>query len=146
MPCINPYFSFNGNCEAAFRFYQSVFGGELELYRYKDTPPPEQGGYPIAESEKDRVMHVSLPVGSHCVLMGCDTSDVSGPTATFGDNIGISIGADSEAEAKRIFNALAEGGKITMPIEKTFWADLFGMCIDQFGIPWMVNFEAGKKC
>ena len=146
MPCINPYFSFNGNCEAAFRFYQSVFGGELELHRFKDTPPPDAGGYPIVENEKKRVMHVSLPIGEHDFLMGCDTSDAGGPTANFGDNIGISICADNPEEAKRIFNALAEGGKITMPIEKTFWADLFGMLTDQFDIPWMVNYEQGKKC
>ncbi|MCL2624343.1 MAG: VOC family protein [Planctomycetaceae bacterium] len=146
MPSLNPYLSFNGNCEAAFKFYQSVFGGELELFRFKDTPPAEEGGYPIAESEKERVMHVSLPIGNHVVLMGCDTSDCSGPTANFGDNIGLSICADSKEEALRIFNALSAGGKIVMPIEKTFWADLFGMFIDQFGIPWMVNYEAGKTC
>ncbi|MCL2117498.1 MAG: VOC family protein [Planctomycetaceae bacterium] len=145
MPCINPYLSFNGNCEAAFRFYQSVFGGELELYRFKETPPEEEGGYPIAESEQNRVMHVSLPIGNN-VLMGCDTSDVSGPKANFGDNIGLSICAESEEEALRIFNALSAGGQITMPMEKTFWADLFGMLIDQFGVPWMVNYEAGKCC
>ena len=144
MPVIHPYLSFNGNCEAAFTFYQSVFGGKLELYRFKDTPPPAAGGYPVAENEKDRVMHVTLPIGEHGALMGCDTSDSSGHIAKFGDNIGLSICADSPEEAKRIFNALSQGGQITMPIEKTFWADLFGMCIDQFGISWMVNYEAGK--
>ena len=142
MPCINPYLSFNGNCEAAFKFYHSVFGGKLELYRYKDTPP--DAGYPIAESEQERVMHVSLPIGEHVILMGCDTSDSSGPIAKFGDNIGLSICTESKEEALRIFNALSQGGKITMPIEKTFWADLFGMFIDQFGIPWMVNYVEVK--
>jgi PhnB protein len=146
MPFINPYLSFNGNCEAAFQFYQSVFGGELELYRFKETPPEEEGGYPIAENERERVMHVSLPIGERGVLMGCDTSEVSGSIATCGNNITISICTDSEEEAKRVFNALAEGGTIIMPIEKTFWADLFGMLVDSFGIPWMVNYEKGGKC
>ena len=145
MPVIHPYLSFNGNCDAAFTFYQSVFGGKLELYRYKDTPSAEQGGYPIAENEKERVMHVTLPIGEHGALMGCDTSDCGGHLAKFGDNVSLSLCAESPEEARRIFNALSQGGQITMPIEKTFWADLFGMCIDQFGIPWMVNYEAGVK-
>ena len=146
MTVVKPYLSFNGQCEAAFKFYQSVFGGELELYRFKETPSEEEGGYPIAENEMERVMHVSLPIGDHCLLMGCDTSDSSGPVAKFGDNISISVSTDSEAEALRIFNALSPGGQITMPIEKTFWADLFGMLIDRFGIPWMVFYEEGKQC
>jgi PhnB protein len=139
---MNPYISFNGNCEEAFTFYQSVFGGELELCRYKDTPP--DAGYPVAENEKERIMHVSLPIGNNTTLMGADTSETYGPPANSGDNIGISICTDSEEEARRIFNGLSQGGKITMPLEKTFWASLFGMCIDPFGITWMINYGFEK--
>jgi Uncharacterized protein conserved in bacteria len=136
MKSINPYISFNGNCEEAFTFYQKVFGGELKLYRYRDAPP---NSFPMTEDEKELVMHCSLQIGL-TPLMGADTSQSSGPKANFGDNITISINPNNAEEAKRVFAALAEGGKILMPIEKAFWAELFGMLIDRFGIPWMVNF------
>ena len=146
MPSLNPYLSFNRNCEKAFRFYQSVFGGELELYRFKDMPADAAGAFPVAEGDGELVMHVSLPVCG-TVLMGCDISEKCGPKPTFGDNITLSVCPESEAEAKRIFAGLAEGGKVCMPLEKVFWADLFGVCLDQFGIPWMMNYVAGKcKC
>ena len=139
MPSINPYLAFNGNCEDAFQFYQSVFGGELMLFRFKDTPPNVAGSFPVAENEQNRVMHVSLPIGQ-TVLMGFDTSESGGQTAKFGDNITINYSPDSAEDARRVFEALAEGGQIVMPIDKVFWAELFGMLVDRFGIPWMVNF------
>ncbi len=139
MPSLNPYLSFNGNCEAAFSLYRSIFGGELMLYRFKDAPAEGAGSFPVAEHEKERVMHCSITIGS-TILMGSDTSVSCGQTVTSGDNITINISPDNESEAGRIFTALAEGGKIIMPLEKTFWAELFGMCIDKFGIPWMVNY------
>ena len=136
MAAINPYLSFNGDCEAAFTFYQSVFGGELPLYRFKDAPPDSM---PYAPGEENRIMHCSINIGS-TILMGCDTSESGGPKATFGDNITINYCPENAEDAKRIFAALAEGGKIIMPIDKVFWAELFGMLIDKFGIPWMVNY------
>ena len=145
MPSLNPYLAFNGNCAEAFEFYKAVFGGELMMCRYKDMPADTAGAFPVAEGDEQLVMHVSLPLGGGMVLMGCDMSKTCG-TATFGDSITLSICPENEAEAKRIFSALAEGGKTTMPLEKVFWADLFGMCVDKFGIPWMVNYEAEKKC
>ncbi len=144
MPAINPYLSFNGNCEEAFQLYQSVFGGELMLCRFKDAPQEDAGGFPVAENERERIMHCSLPICS-TILMGSDTSESCGQTAKFGDNVTINISPDNEVDAKRIFAALAEGGKIIMPIEKTFWAELFGMCVDKFGVSWMINYGNCEK-
>ncbi|MGL4594826.1 MAG: VOC family protein [Thermoguttaceae bacterium] len=140
MTAINPYLSFNGNCEEAFTYYQKVFGGKLELCRYKNAP---EGSFPIAENEKEFVMHCSIQIGS-TILMGADCSQTCGQKANFGDNITINICPDSAEEAKRIFAALADGGKIVMPIEKVFWSDLFGMLVDKFGIPWMINYDEPK--
>ncbi len=138
MKAINPYLNFNGNAEEAFNFYKSVFGGEFAtLMRLKDMPPP----YPAApDNEKEKIMHVTLPLGENQVLMGSDVpASLGKPVA--GNNFHISVSGSSEEEAKRVFNALAEGGKITMPQEKTFWGALFGMCTDKFGISWMVSYE-----
>ncbi len=144
MPAINPYLSFNGNCEEAFTLYQSVFGGELMLCRFKDAPTETAGSFPVAENERERVMHCSIAIGS-TILMGSDVSESCGQTAKFGDNVTINICPDSEVDAKRIFAALSDAGKVIMPIEKTFWADLFGMCVDKFGVSWMVNYGHCEK-
>ncbi len=142
MTTVNPYLSFNGNCEAAFNFYKSVFGGEfMYVGRYKDMPSSE---HPIPASEKEKIMHISLPISKETMLFGADMSESMGGKITAGDNISLSVNTESEADAKRIFNALAAGGKITMPQEKTFWGSLFGMLIDKFGINWMVSFEYKK--
>ncbi|MEO4006561.1 VOC family protein [Flavobacterium sp. CAU 1735] len=142
MANVNPYLTFNGTCEAAFDFYQSVFGGEFQYKgKFKDMPSEQ----PIPESEQEKIMHVSLPIGG-TVLMGSDTSEgCGGHAVTAGDNISISINADSEADAKRIFEGLSAGGKVTMPLEKTFWGALFGMFTDKFGIHWMVNYDYEQK-
>lgn len=138
MAIINPYLSFNGTCEAAFNFYKSVFGGEFTyLGRYKDMPE----GSPIPEAEKEKIMHMSLPISKETTLMGSDASEAFGGLVHEGNNITISINTDSEAEAKRIFNGLSAGGTVYMPLEKTFWAALFGTFVDKFGINWMVNYD-----
>ncbi len=139
MTTINCYLNFEGTCEAAFNFYKSVFGGEfMYVGRYKDMPSPE---HPIPDAWKDKIMHMSLPISKEVVLMGSDMSEELGYKLTVGDNISLSVSTDKEDEAKRIFNGLAEGGTITMPLEKTFWAPLFGMLTDKFGINWLVSFE-----
>lgn len=137
MATLNPYLNFNGNAEDAFNHYKSVFGNEFNnLQRYKDMPfdsPEKEDG--------NRILHISLPIGKDSFLLGSDCPS-SYPPAKFGDNCWISVNANSEAHAKSIFNGLSEGGKINMPLEKTFWADLFGMCVDKFGVGWMINFDA----
>lgn len=143
MTQVNPYLIFNGNCEQAFLFYQSVFGGEFPyMGRFKDMPPSEHCPPPIAD-EADRIMHVSLPIGN-TVLMGSDSTSQSGD-AIIGTNISVSINTESRAEADRIFNGLSNGGKAFMPMTSTFWGAYFGMLTDKFGINWMVNFDENPQ-
>ncbi len=139
MATVNCYLTFEGSCEAAFNFYKSVFGGEFTYVgRYKDMPSAE---HPIPDALKDKIMHISLPISKETSLYGADMMEELGYKPTFGDNISLSVSVDKEDEAKRIFNGLAAGGTVTMPLEKTFWAPLFGMLTDQFGINWMVSYE-----
>lgn len=131
---LNPYLQFNGQCEAAFKFYEQVLGGKIAFtMTYGESPMECQ---PPAEL-RGLVMHTRLVVGNN-VLMGSDCPpDRFTPPAGFN----VTIGVENPQEAERIFKALSENGKITMPIEETFWAQRFGMLIDQFGTPWMVNCE-----
>jgi PhnB protein len=140
MTTINPYLTFNGNCEQAFNFYKSVFGGEFPYVgRFSEMPPQE--GFEIPEEMKNQIMHISLPISEETILMGSDAGEDWGPKNVVGNNISISISTSSKEEADRLFEKLSEGGQVTMPIESTFWGDYFGMCIDQFDINWMVGFN-----
>ncbi len=142
MPEINPYLTFNGNCEAAFIFYKTVFGNDfLALERLKDMP----GGKPVSESFQNKIMHISLPIGKETILMGSDLPEEQQNNFAPGNNIAISVNTANEEEAIKIFNALSQEGTITMAMDKTFWGALFGMCIDQFGIQWMVNYDYKKQ-
>ena len=142
MVAINPYLNFLGNTEEAFNFYKSVFGGEFTtLQRFKDVPGTEN----ISEADKEKIMHVSLPIGKDGVLMATDALESMGHKLTIGNNINISINTESEKEAETIFNGLSAGGKIEMPLEKTFWGAYFGMFEDKFGIKWMVNYDYNQK-
>jgi len=140
MATVNTYLNFNGNTEEAFNFYKSVFGGEFAVVqRYKDAPGCE--GMQIGDQEK--LMHIALPIGGN-VLMGTDITDPM-PASTFGTGISLSVDAESEKEAKRLFDSLSAGGTVTMALEKTFWNALFGMLTDKFGIQWMVNYDYNTK-
>jgi PhnB protein len=146
MVTVNPYLTFNGNCEQAFDFYRSIFGGEFQYVgRYKDMPPSE---HPVPKCEGDKIMHISLPISTETILMGSDTCcEMDGEFDSdihFGNNISLSVNTSSIDELNRIFNGLAEGGRITMPLQKTFWDAHFGMLIDKFGINWMLNYDIPK--
>jgi PhnB protein len=144
MAAINPYLVFNGNCEEAFLFYKSVFGGEFPyIGKFKDMPPAE-GNPVISEAEGNKIMHVTLPIGDGTILMGSDSNSASGEVA-FGQNISLSINAASKEEADKLFNGLSAGGTVTMPMNQTFWGAYFGMFTDKFGINWMVNFDENEK-
>ncbi len=135
MPKLNTYLTFNGTCEEAFEHYRAVFGGEFtNLQRFGDMP----GG--AGETNPEAIMHVGLPIGDD-VLMGSDTNAAMGDV-TMGRNFSISVSPDSREDADRIFQGLADGGNITMPMADTFWDAYFGMCVDRFGVPWMINYEA----
>ena len=131
---INPYLSFNGDCEEAFRFYEQTFGGRIDsLMKYEGSPmsdwvPPEWG---------DKVMHVHLNLGSQG-LMGADSHPDNYQRP---QGMSVTINLNDVAQSERIFNALAEGGNITMPLQQTFWATRFGMVTDRFGTPWLINCE-----
>ena len=130
------YLLFNGNCEAAFNHYARVLGGKIEMMmRFGESP--EQGD----PSQKDLIMHTTMDVNG-AKIMG---SDAGSHPVTVGNNFSISINPDTEADADRIFNALAEGGQVTMPMSETFWAKKFGMCTDKFGINWMISYSEVKE-
>jgi PhnB protein len=142
MATINPYLTFDGNCEEAFNFYKSIFGGEFPyIGRYKDMPSE----HPIPDSEKEKIMHVSLPISKETILMGSDSSGSFGHSTVAGNNFSLSVNTDTEEEARSVFEKLSAGGKVTMPLEKTFWNALFGMFTDKFGINWMVNYDYNQN-
>jgi len=141
MATINPYLLFNGNCEEAFLFYKSVFGGEFPYVgKFGEMPAGAEGAGTMSDEDKNRIMHMSLPIGKDTVLMGSDSNSASGPVI-FGGNISISINTESKGEADKLFNGLSAGGHPFMPMNQTFWGAYFGMFVDKFGIHWMVNFD-----
>ncbi|HEX2150693.1 MAG TPA: glyoxalase/bleomycin resistance/extradiol dioxygenase family protein [Stellaceae bacterium] len=131
---LNPYLTFDGQCEAAFRFYEQVLGGTIvAMMTFADMPmaeqmPPEMSG---------KIAHVRLLVGD-AVLMGSDAP--SGRVEKM-QGFSVTLTIDEPAEAERVFETLASGGTVTMPIQETFWAHRFGMLVDRFGTPWMINCE-----
>ena len=144
MTTTNTYLRFNGNCEAAFEFYKEVFGGEFQhLGRFSEMPPMK-GMPPIPEADKNKVMHVTLPIGGETILMGSDTMAPYNADFKTGNNFSISIHTDKKEEADRLFTALSGQGKVIMPLNQTFWNSYFGMCVDQFGISWMVNMNLNE--
>lgn len=133
---VNPYLSFNGNCEEAFEFYRGVFGGDFDgLMRWKDNPECES----FSEADKEKVMHVALPIGDQTILMGAD--HVGGPGGSFqaGNNFMIALHPDTRAECDRVFDGLSSGGNVIMPLSPAFWGSIFGCFTDKFGVNWMVE-------
>ena len=145
MATVNVYLTFNGNCEEAFNFYKSVFGGEFPyIGRFGDMPPSEDGKQ-VSEEEKNKIMHVSLPISRETMLMGSDVGGEWSSNFKEGNNFSLSLNANSREEAEKLFNALSEGGMVKMPLEDTFWGAYFGMWTDKFGINWMVNYDDPAK-
>ena len=138
MTTVNIYLNFEGNCEEAFNFYKSAFGGEFShVSRFGEMP--KQEGMPEMKQEiKNKLMHIALPISNETMLMGSDSVGF-GPRFVQGNNFSISINPTDKSEADRLFAALSKGGIVTMPLNNTFWGDYFGLFIDKFGINWMVN-------
>lgn len=135
---LNPYLSFNGTCEAAFKLYEQALGGKPgPMFRYGGSPMADQA----PAGWQDKIMHGSITVGD-LVLMGADIvpDKYEAPRG-----FSLSIQLRSTADAERMFSELARDGKVMMPLEKTFWAERFGMVIDRFGIPWLINCEASDQ-
>ena len=129
---MNVHLNFAGSCKEAFELYQKTFKAKSEFaMTYGEAPP----GSPVPPEMKDKIMHMSMPLGG-ALLMGCDTPPDRGtPIGGFQ----VSVQLEEEAEVKRIYEALSEGGSVQMPLAKTFWSPLFGMCTDKFGVGWMVG-------
>lgn len=133
-PLIQTYLFFNGNCEKALEFYKTTLGIEVTmLMRFKESPDPVPPGM-VPPGWEDKIMHGEFRIGESTVMVsdGCQQSNGF-------EGFCLSISVKSEAEADRYFNALADGGKITMPIGKTFWSPRFGALEDRFGLGWMIN-------
>jgi PhnB protein len=131
---INPYLNFDGRCEEAFNFYAKVLGGKIESKFTFAEAPPEMGSH---DDWKGKIMHARLAIGDQ-VILGSDAPPgrYSKPAGTF-----VSLSMKDPNEGKRIFESLSTGGQSLMPFGKTFWSPGFGMCIDKYGVPWMVNCE-----
>jgi PhnB protein len=134
---IHPYLFFNGNCEEALEFYKTALDAQVDMVmRYRDSPDSPPPGM-IPEGYEDKIMHASFLVGGAMVM----ASDGCGDTPSFA-GFSLHLGVTTEDEANRFFHALAEGGQVTMPLNKTFWSPLFGMVQDKFGMGWMISVEA----
>src|SRR5688572_7984824 len=134
MATINIYLNFPGNTEEAFNFYKSVFGGEFSfLQRFGDTPV----GVSMSDEEKEKIMHVGLPIVRGGSLMATDALSSQGFTLTKGNNNNIEVSTETEKEAENLFKGLSAGGNILVPLAKTSWGSYIGMFNDRFGISWM---------
>ncbi len=127
---LNPYISFSGNARQAMEFYKGVFGGNLALSTFGEYGPPDS-------PNADQIMHGQLETDNGFTLMGADTPP--GMEHNPGDNIAVSLSGDDASELRGYWDKLSDGGAVSLPLEKQMWGDEFGMCVDQFGIAWMVN-------
>jgi PhnB protein len=133
---MNPYLNFKGNAEEAFTFYKSVFGGDFAvLMRFGDNPQCGE----MAEDDKQRIMHIALPIDGGGMLMATDALESMGQTLNVGNNFYISLSPSTREDADRIFNALSDGGTVEMQLADMFWGGYFGSFTDKFGVQWMLN-------
>lgn len=132
MPQLTAYLFFDGNCAEAMRYYQRALGGKLDLMTHADSPIAAQ----TPPGSADRIMHARL-VNDGLVLMASDS--MAGHPYSGMNGFSVSVIYPTAAEAKKVFDALAQGGRVTVPLDKSFWAEAFGMVTDRFGTPWMVN-------
>ncbi len=132
-----PYLNFPGSCEEAFGFYKKVFGGDFGyIGRFKEMPPE----YKVPPNYGEKVMHITLLVDGAPFLMGSDAPEGYGDPFNAGNNVHLSLSPANEEEAKKWYDALREGGKVTMELSPTFWAKLFAMVRDRYGIHWMISY------
>ncbi len=131
---LNIYLTFEDNCNDAFEFYRSIFGGEFLTHSTFNEIPE---GMDIPEDERERIMHVSLPIGNS-ILMGSDKPSSYGLPLNAGNNFAINFEAENRSHADEIFAKLSDGGTVIMPLEDAFWGSYYGKCCDKFGINWQV--------
>jgi PhnB protein len=140
MSTVNTYLNFPRNTEEAFNFYKSVFGGEFvgKISRFSEIPPMD-GAPPVAEADKNLVMHIALPLPGGHILMGTDAPESMGFRVNFGNNVYISLQLDTREQTRTLFKSLSAGGKVEMELQDMFWGDYYGACTDKFGVKWMFN-------
>jgi PhnB protein len=134
---LNPYVAFRDNAREAMEFYQSVFGGKLDMNTFKEFQASED------PAEDDKIMHAQLQAENGITLMGADTPNSMEYDP--GSNISLSLSGDDEAELRGYFEKLSAGGTVVEPLEKAPWGDTFGMVVDKFGTTWMVNISGGSS-
>ena len=140
MARVSTYLNFPRSTEAAFNFYRSVFGTSFSgpIMRFGDIPA-QPGQPPMADADKNLVMHIELPILAGHVLMGTDAPESMGFTLTQGNTVTINLEPDTRAETDKLYEALAAGGSADMPLSQQFWGSYFGILVDKFGIRWMFN-------
>jgi len=142
MTKINTYLNFAGNAEEAFSFYKSVFGGEFaSVVRYRDMP---MEGVEIPKADEGKLMHIGLPIGKNFILQASDALESLGQKLMQGNNVIISLQAESKQEADTLFTGLSAGGMIEMPMADQVWGDYYGSFTDKFGVHWMVDYTYPK--
>lgn len=139
---INAYLHFMGRTEEAMNFYKSILGGEFTIFgRFGDIP----GGENMNPEDQKKIMHISLTTKNGTVIMATDSLESMGQQVSFGNNVHLCIQAESETEVDKLFAALSVGGKVEMPVNKTFWGAYFGMCQDKYGVQWMINYTYNQN-
>lgn len=141
MAQVSIYLNFSRNTEEAFLFYKKVFGTEFMedgIMRFSDIPPSGDSP-PIAEEDKNLVMHVSLPILDGFLLMGTDAPESMGFSVKMGNNFYINLSPDTRKETEKLFRALSEGGEVEAELQDMFWGDYYGSLVDRFGVRWMFN-------
>ena len=139
---INAYLHFTGKTEEAMNFYKSILGGEFTIFgRFRDVPGAEN----MNPEDQKKIMHISLTTKNGTVIMATDSLESMGQQVNFGNNVHLCIQAESETEVDKLFGALSTGGKVEMPVNKTFWGAYFGMCQDKYGVQWMINYTYNQN-
>jgi len=131
-----------GKTEEAMNFYKSILGGEFTIFgRFRDVPGAEN----MNPEDQKKIMHISLTTKNGTVIMATDSLESMGQQVNFGNNVHLCIQAESETEVDKLFAALSAGGKVEMPVNKTFWGAYFGMCQDKYGVQWMINYTYNQN-
>jgi PhnB protein len=140
MATVSTYLNFSRETEAAFNFYKEVFGTDFieGIYRFGEMPPSEDAP-PLAEEDKNLIMNITLPITGGHLLMGTDAPESMGFKLNPGNNVHISLHLETKEEARRHFDALADGGSVSMPLQDMFWGEHYGSCTDKFGVQWMFH-------
>jgi PhnB protein len=144
MATVSIYLNFERNTESAFNFYKAAFKTEFSVPVARMGDVPADPNHPVAEADKNLIMHVALPLLGGVQLMGTDSPESMGFKLRQGNNVYINLEPDTRGETERLFNALAVGGKVEMPLTDMFWGAYWGSLTDQFGVKWMFNCNSKK--